>query len=58
MSKFGLRLRIDNIEDIHQDDLIIRLAMARHPNFDDKYVEDLVLKEIERRKENKEWDND
>lgn len=46
----SIKLRIDNITDIHQYDLLTRLYASRHVKFADKLTEDLIIQEIYRRK--------
>ena len=46
----SVKLRVDNIADIHQCDLLKRLYASRHVKFADKLAEDLIIQEIYRRK--------
>lgn len=50
-----MRLRIDNISEIHKCHLLERLYAARHPMFNDHTAELLILIEILNRKRLNNW---
>ena len=49
------KLRVDNIDSIHQYDLMMKLSISLHPSINDTLATKLVMDEIETRKQNGTW---
>ena len=50
-----IEVRTDNIEYIHQYDLLNKLAISTHPTINDHIAMELITKEIDKRKYNGSW---